>query len=121
METNPGKAQQAADEQGSDARLASYLTAADEDQAEQLLGVLLWEMLLGRPPFVHESVFRLLEMHQQAPLPDAAGLARTLAPELWQVLCRLLEKEPERRYASAQELLVELHRLLARTPALTSG
>lgn len=73
------------------------------------LGVLLFEMLEGEPPFRHESLFRVLEMHQEAPFPH---FRRPLPPELERMVRRLCEKEPERRYASAQELLVELKRLL---------
>jgi len=76
------------------------------------LGVLLYELLEGEPPFVHESIFKLLEMHQREPLPRPEGLPRPLPPAVWRVIVRMLAKEREARYASAQELLVELKRLL---------
>jgi serine/threonine-protein kinase len=76
------------------------------------LGILLYEMLEGAPPFIHESVFKLLEMHQSSRLPDPAALPRPLPPALWAILARLCEKRPDRRYGSAQELLVDLDRLL---------
>jgi serine/threonine-protein kinase len=76
------------------------------------LGVVLFEMLEGRPPFVHESVFRLLELHRGQPLPRREDLPRPLPPEVWQVIARLCAKRPEDRYPGAQPLLVDLNRLL---------
>jgi len=76
------------------------------------LGVLLYELLEGEPPFVHESIFKLLEMHQREPLPDPEDLPRPLPPAVWRVVARMLAKPREGRYGSAQELLVDLKRLL---------
>jgi serine/threonine protein kinase len=76
------------------------------------LGVLLFEMLEGRPPFAHESVFRLLELHRSEPLPRSADLPRPLPAEVWQVITRLCAKRPDDRYPDAQALLVDLNRLL---------
>jgi serine/threonine-protein kinase len=79
------------------------------------LGIVLFELLEGEPPFVAESVYKVLEMQQQAPLPEPHHLRRPLPPEVWSVLERLLAKDPEQRYASAQQLLVELDQLLFQT------
>lgn len=76
------------------------------------LGVLFFELLEGKPPFVSESVFRILEMHRDEPLPDPAALTFPPPPEVWQVVARLLAKKPADRFATAQELLVALKGLL---------
>ncbi len=81
------------------------------------LGVILFEMLEGRPPFVHESVMKLIEMHQRAPLPDPATLPRPLPEAIWRLLVRLLEKEREQRYPNAEALLVDLRRIADAAPA----
>ncbi len=75
------------------------------------LGILLFEMLEGRPPFVHESVFRVMELHREAPLPAAESLERPIPEPVWALLARLCAKRPEDRYPSAQALLVDLGKL----------
>jgi hypothetical protein len=85
------------------------------------LGVVLFELLEGRPPFHHESVFKLIEMHQKEPLPDPGTLPHALSDEVWAVLRRLLAKDPADRYAGAQELLVDLERLLYELPGGARG
>jgi serine/threonine-protein kinase len=74
------------------------------------LGVILFELTEGRPPFVHESVYEVLAMHRAQPLPDPAGLARPLPPALWAIVERLLAKQRDQRFGSAAELLVALDR-----------
>ena len=76
------------------------------------LGIVLFELLEGRPPFVHESVLRLLELHRGEPLPAGADLPRPLPPEVWSLVTRLCAKSPADRYPDAQTLLVDLDRLL---------
>jgi serine/threonine protein kinase len=80
------------------------------------LGVVLYELLTGRPPYelgdvsIEEALKRIRESE---PL-RAAGLPR----ELGWVLQRALEKDPARRYASASELAADLRRFLAQEPVL---
>ncbi|MEZ5330962.1 MAG: protein kinase [Thermoanaerobaculia bacterium] len=86
------------------------------------LGIVLWELLEGAPPFFDESMYRLLELHQSAPLPDAAALPRPLPSDVRELLERLCAKRPDDRYATAQDLLVDLdHLLYSVAPATLEG
>ncbi|HSS75262.1 MAG TPA: protein kinase, partial [Thermoanaerobaculia bacterium] len=76
------------------------------------LGVILFEMLTGVRPFHGEGQATLAAAILQQPAPALERLAAVPA-EVDQVVRRCLEKEPSRRYGSAQELrdaLVEIQR-----------
>ncbi len=64
------------------------------------LGVMLYEMLTGRPPFAGESSQEVLMKHLTAQ-PDLA----TVAEPYRSILARALAKDPERRPASPHDLL----------------
>jgi formylglycine-generating enzyme required for sulfatase activity len=70
-------------------------------------GTVLYEMLMGRRPFQRESGAETLAAILRDEPPDLAELATT-APQLAPIVRRCLEKDPERRFASAEELLAEL-------------
>ena len=67
--------------------------------------------MTGRPPFVAASVVEL--SHKQCyALPERPGmLVQDLPPELDELICSLLAKDPVRRPATAQALLDELERV----------
>ncbi|MFO8012741.1 MAG: protein kinase [Phycisphaerae bacterium] len=75
------------------------------------LGVTLYEMVAGRPPFVADTPQAVMRMHVLASPPDP----RDVVPDLPQTLCWLLAKamarEPEDRYASAADFIEALDRL----------
>ncbi len=71
------------------------------------MGILLYEMLSGRPPFVHTSPLDLLMAHIGEPVPPLPA-ALNLPPALVQVLMRTLAKKPDQRPQSAAELAREL-------------
>jgi formylglycine-generating enzyme required for sulfatase activity/predicted Ser/Thr protein kinase len=76
------------------------------------LGILLYEMLTGHPPFNGDTPLEAMYKIAHDPLPplDAASLASL--PELAEIVARLTAKEPERRWTSAAELLEALDQIV---------
>jgi serine/threonine-protein kinase len=67
------------------------------------LGILLYEMLTGRLPFVNANHFELMKAHIEAPPPFPRQFAPHIPPSMEQLMLRALAKRKEDRYASAYE------------------
>ena len=68
------------------------------------LGIVLYEMVTGRPPFVAENPLAVVDMHiRENPVPPTQ-LNPNLPPYIEHAILCALEKEPRRRWASATEL-----------------
>ena len=84
------------------------------------LGVLLYEMLSGgRLPFEHADQIEMMDAHLYAAPPPIAQFARTVPPALEQVVMRLLAKDPQERYPSAEAVIGILESIPA-GPKLTN-
>ncbi len=68
-------------------------------------GVVLFEMLTGRRPFVADDPVDLLKAHLQESPPKARRLRPEVPAWLADIVERLLEKRPEDRYQGAEEVL----------------
>ncbi len=68
------------------------------------LGVMLYEMVVGRVPFEGETAYATLhkQVNEAPPLPS--DLNPEVPVQVEQVLLRALEKDPAQRYATASEL-----------------
>ena len=62
------------------------------------LGVVAFELLAGRPPFVHGELLPLLRMHAEAPPPSVRAFQPGAPSALDAVLHRGLAKRPEDRF-----------------------
>jgi len=60
-------------------------------------GVVLYELLTGRPPFDGASVVEIAERHLSAPVPDMAPLAPEISPGATALVHALLAKHREQR------------------------
>ena len=68
------------------------------------LGCVLFEMLTGRPPFDGETPAEILQKHMREPPPRVREFALDCPPALESIVLDLLEKQPDRRPASAEEV-----------------
>jgi WD40 repeat protein len=77
------------------------------------LGVILYELLTGRTPFVADSpVEILLAVQREDPVPPSR-LRQRLPRDLETICMKCLEKEPQRRYLTAGALADDLGRFLS--------
>jgi serine/threonine-protein kinase len=80
------------------------------------LGAMLYDLLTGQPPFRAPNVMEtLLRVMNEKPVPPSQ--LRPEVPGDLELICvKCLEKDPARRYASAEALADDLARFLAGTP-----
>jgi serine/threonine-protein kinase len=72
------------------------------------LGVVLYEMVAGRPPFDGDTPWPVIHGHIAEPPPE---LPATTPQALARVIARALEKRPEDRYQTAAEMITALRLL----------
>jgi serine/threonine-protein kinase len=72
------------------------------------LGVTLFHMIAGRPPFTGETPLALAMQHVQAEPPNISELRDDLPTTLVQLVNKLLAKEPENRFSNPNEVLEAL-------------
>jgi serine/threonine-protein kinase len=77
------------------------------------LGVVLYEMLTGEPPFRAESQVAVAMKHVREPLPDVQRLRPEISAALAAVVERATAKETANRYQSVGELVHDLEEVLA--------
>jgi class 3 adenylate cyclase len=88
-------------EQGFDA-------APDPRQDLYALGATWFYALAGLPPFSGGDAAAMLLMHREAPVPDVRAANREVTSQAAELLKRLMDKDPQRRPATAEEVLAEL-------------
>ena len=68
------------------------------------LGVILFEMLTGQPPFVSEGFGELVNMHLNVAPPVPSSRNPAIPPALDAIVLRMLEKNADQRFGDMAEL-----------------
>jgi len=68
------------------------------------LGVVMFEMLAGRPPFVGPTAVSIAMQHASTNPPSVRQFNPAVPPAVERIVTRALEKEPEDRFQSAAEM-----------------
>jgi serine/threonine protein kinase len=72
------------------------------------LGVLLYEMLTGEPPFRAETVVGVAMKHVNDPMPETQELRPDASAAMSSVVERATNKDPDRRYPDMNAMLSDL-------------
>jgi eukaryotic-like serine/threonine-protein kinase len=76
-------------------------------------GCLMYELLVGRPPFVGESPVSVAYQHvRETPVPPSQ-LDPVITPDIDAVTLKALAKDPADRYQSAREMKADITRVLS--------
>jgi serine/threonine protein kinase len=87
--------------------------AKEIDQRSDIysLGILLYEMTTGRLPFEADTPIAVGMKHKSETPIDPRELNSQIPNELNQVILKCLEKDKEKRYQSAKDLLVDIEKI----------
>ncbi len=82
------------------------------------LGAVLYALLAGRPPFRGDSVLETIAHVKDDVIEPPSRHRRRIGRDLETICLKCLEKEPARRYGSAEAVAEDLERWLAGVPIL---
>ena len=74
------------------------------------VGCLMYELLVGRPPFIGDTPVSIAFQHVSAPLPAPSDINPDMDPNLETIIKVALHKNPDDRYQDAGAMLADLRR-----------
>src|SRR5207342_7623 len=89
----------------------------DERSDIYALGIVLFEMLIGRTPFSEVSVYKLIQAVVETDVPDIRELDASIDPDIAAIVAKMLLKDPDQRYQHTRELIADLEK----HPLLVAG
>ncbi len=85
------------------------------------LGVVAYELFLGRKPFIGENIAELSRRVLSASPVSPDRLLPDFPPQLQSILSRMLKKEPDQRYQNAGLIVKDLDTFLRNHQRLSRG
>jgi serine/threonine protein kinase len=101
--------------------LASGSEAAGPAADQYALGLIAYQMLVGRHPFPADNPLSALMAHVHKPVPIPSSLGVTLSPGAEAALLRALAKKPEERFARCADFVRALAGSTYVTPPLAAA
>lgn len=80
------------------------------------LGIVLYEMLTGTVPFDGNEIVAIALQHTQSPVPDPRSRRPDIPESVVRIIYKALEKQPENRFQSATEMMVEVEAAIKSLP-----
>ncbi len=85
------------------------------------LGVTFFQMVTGKLPFSGDSDFEIMKAHTDIAPPNPKKIRKDLPKPLSRIILRLLEKRPNKRFQSADEVLRALEEAQGSIEGSTKG
>ncbi len=85
---------------------------SDERSDIYSLGISLYEMITGSVPFEGDTTVAVALQHIQGEIPSPRDVVPDLPVSVEKIIYKCTQKKPERRYAKAAELIMDLKRSL---------
>lgn len=75
------------------------------------IGIILYTLLTGSPPFTHNDFMKLAEFHVHQDLPEMVGIDGVISGPLEQIIRKATEKNPDDRFQTVRDMLEKLNKV----------
>ena len=82
----------------------------DERSDIYALGATFYHMVTGRMPYTGESAYEVMQQHEKGVLKSPRAIRPEVPTWLDLIICKMMQRKPENRFASCDELLEAMER-----------